>query len=104
MKSLLGIVLVTIATPALAQHVHDATEQQAPTDPHAQHQTDEPSAGPHAGHAMPPKASEPKDPHAGHQMPSYINSMSLSRAASRPARNGYHQSGVEIERPSARLA
>ena len=59
MKSLLGIVLVTIATPALAQHVHDATEQQAPTDPHAQHQTDEPSAGPHAGHAMPPKASEP---------------------------------------------
>ncbi|SKB34706.1 copper resistance protein B [Sphingopyxis flava] len=70
MKSLLGIVLVTIGMPALAQHVHDATEQQAPTDPHAQHQTDEASAGPHAGHAMPPKASEPKDPHAGHQMPS----------------------------------
>ena len=74
MKSLLGILLVTIATPALAQHDHQshhgATGQQAPADPHTQHQTDERSADPHAGHDMPPKASEPKDPHAGHQMPS----------------------------------
>ena len=70
MKSLLGIFLVTIATPALAQHDHGAAVQQAPADPHAQHRMDEQSADPHAGHDMPPKPSEPKDPHAGHQMPS----------------------------------
>src|SRR3546814_6944900 len=70
MKSLLGIFLVTIATPALAQHDHGAAVQQAPADPHAQHQMDEQSANPHAGHDMPPKPSESTDPHAGHQMPS----------------------------------
>src|SRR3546814_165441 len=70
MKSLLGVFLVTIATPALAQHNHGAAVQQAPADPHAQHQMDEKSADPHAGHDMPPKPSEPTDPHAGHQMPS----------------------------------
>lgn len=57
MKSLLGIFLVTIATPALAQHDHGAAVQQAPTDPHA-------------GHDMPQAPSEPTDPHAGHRMPS----------------------------------
>lgn len=70
MKSLLGILLVTIATPALAQHDHGAAEQQAPADPHAQHQTDERSADPHAGHAMSSMPSGPTYPHAGHQMPS----------------------------------
>jgi copper resistance protein B len=70
MKSLLGILLVTIATPALAQHDHGAAVQQAPTDPHAQHQMDEQSADPHAGHDMPQAPSEPTDPHAGHRMPS----------------------------------
>src|SRR3546814_8489478 len=70
MKSLLGVFLVTIATPALAQHNHGAAVQQAPADPHAQHQMDGKSADPHAGHDMPPKPSEPTDPHAGHQMPS----------------------------------
>src|SRR5690606_34132293 len=39
---------------------------------------------------------------AGHQMPSYISSMSLSSAWSKPDRNGYHQSGAAIERPSAK--
>src|SRR3546814_7852256 len=70
MKSLTGIFLVTISTPALAQHDHGAAVQQAPADPHAEHQMDEQSADPHAGHDMPPKPSEPTDPHAGHQMPS----------------------------------
>ncbi|ALR19260.1 copper resistance protein B [Sphingobium baderi] len=70
MKSLLGVLLVTIATPVLAQQDHGVAMQQATTDPHAQHPADEQSADPHAGHDMLPKPSEPTDPHAGHQMPS----------------------------------
>ncbi|SCW83598.1 copper resistance protein B [Sphingobium faniae] len=69
MKSLLGLFLVGIATPVLAQQDHGAAVQQAPADPHAQHQVDETGGDPHAGHDMPPKPSEPTDPHAGHQMP-----------------------------------
>ncbi|MCG2841476.1 copper resistance protein B [Sandaracinobacter sp. RS1-74] len=70
MKSLLGIFLVGIATPVLAQQDHGAAVQQEPAEPHAQHQVDEPGGDPHAGHDMSPKPSEPTDPHAGHQMPS----------------------------------
>lgn len=77
MKYLLGILITAAATPALAQHEHGATGQQAPADPHAQHQMDEQPANPHAGHDM-PAPSGPTEPHAGHQMPSA------------PAQEGHH--------------
>jgi copper resistance protein B len=69
MKYLLGLFIAAVATPALAQHDHGAAMQQAPADPHAQHQMDDAAADPHAGHVMPAMPAEPTDPHAGHQMP-----------------------------------
>ncbi|HWJ70392.1 MAG TPA: copper resistance protein B [Sphingobium sp.] len=72
MNHLLSLAIVAIATPALAQHDHDA----APANPHAQHQhaqhpVDEGAVDPHAGHSMTPAPAPatPADPHAGHQMP-----------------------------------
>lgn len=69
MKYLLSFSLAMAAMPALAQHDHHAVVEQAPADPHAQHQMDEDAADPHAGHVMSAPPPDTSDSHAGHQMP-----------------------------------
>ncbi|HZV18143.1 MAG TPA: copper resistance protein B [Sphingobium sp.] len=66
MKHLLGILLLTGMSPALAQHDHHPAPP-APADSHARHEGSEESGHP-ADHALPaePPASPPADPHAGH--------------------------------------
>lgn len=68
MKHLLGLFLAAVATPALAQHDHQAVTQEA-AGSSAEPQMDQKPVDLHAGHAMPPAPSEPTDPHAGHRAP-----------------------------------
>lgn len=75
MKAIILIALLTVASPALAQHQGhsmpmeqsgDHADMQAET-PHSEHQAD-----PHAGHSMPAQM-DMDDPHAGHTMPAEQN-------------------------------
>merc|ERR1711969_187689 len=71
MMRLVGIALLAVATPALAQHDHRShagASQQDPADSHAGHRMDGAEGDPHAGHAMPPAAPmEAHQAHAGHE-------------------------------------
>lgn len=68
-RSLILVLLMTAATPALAQHAGHAGHTPAPQPPTEEAQT---PADPHAGHTMPAAPAAPAqgqaNPHAGHQM------------------------------------
>jgi copper resistance protein B len=75
-RSLIALLFITTATPALAQHsghsmpMPSTQSQPAPANPHAGHTPPAQSqaADPHAGHQMPaPPPPVAADPHAGHQ-------------------------------------
>lgn len=93
MKDLLALLLVTIATPVLAQHHdHAATAQHAPSDPHAGHGTPPvPATGAHI-HAHPghePGIPDPPvapPPAAALQGPAYAADAIFGTSAMAPAR------------------
>ncbi|SNS42960.1 copper resistance protein B [Sphingomonas laterariae] len=105
MKKIAIALLITTATPALAQHAgHDMSGTQA-ADPHAGHNMDgAQAADPHAGHGM--SGAQAADPHAGHDIggtqaadPHAGHDMGGAQAADPHA--GHDMSGTQAADPHA---
>lgn len=90
MKQLLGLCLLAIATPVLAQHHHPAPAEAAPADPHA-------------GHQMPPRQAH--DAHAVHEpgMPDPPKAPPSAAAFSGPAHAADAIFGAEAMAPAREL-